>query len=393
MIDPPRIVGVLVAGLKGAREGLPPRPRPHGEAAAAASWDAFNEVLASQHLTWLSAERIDHREQSRLEVWLDGQQVPHDRLVRTTTSMSNVATLRLDDQELRRLVADGATMVVRSAHEMDGQLGDLSERLGWWAAAPVVASLVADCTGRATLRSHTGPGQHRLVVQLAGHQHVAVDGVATSSRWCGTLAEGHVVAVPGDSTVHTVGQARQPSLHLELDVFDASPSDVADHLVSQVADAEIVRAAVPRFAESGERDAWVVALRERVLAELDDEFLQRTRVARAAALTPQRMTFSLPSSGTAEVLPKQGDVRVRWTAPHPQQGDRSLMVGGSSFRVDPGHQQLLEPLFSGEPIAVADLHPAGLAHVPTRELLVSWVLLGHVAVVDGCPGQEAPDGR
>ncbi|MFP3908187.1 MAG: hypothetical protein ACLFWR_14245 [Acidimicrobiales bacterium] len=306
--------------------------------------------------------------------------------------MSNARSHRLDDAALRNLVAAGATIVLRSAHELHESIGRYAAALARACSVPVTAAVVADCTGRGRLHRVGAAARHRLVVQLAGHQQVQVAPGPSGSGWGGAIGEGEVVVVPAGRNLVTSGESSQPSLHLELTVHDPSPVEVFDHLLAQVADTEVVRSAVPRFAGEREIGEWLDALRGCVMSEMDDGFLDRFVADRLARARPQQMSFSLPWSGTAEVLPRSGDLSLRWVAPSPQYSDDGIVVGGAHFRLAPERVAALARLFSGAPLVVTDLHPDGLGHVATREVLISWTLLGHIEVlspwVDTLPADE-----
>lgn len=376
--DPLRGLAAAVDEVRARGEGTVGRCADAGQPL---DWAGFNELLASHHLTWLAPERIDHVEDSRLEVWRDGCRVPSSELTRTVTSMSNARSHRLDDAALRDLVATGAIIVLGSVHELHDPIGRFADGLSRVVLAPVTAAVVADCTGRGRLRRRGAAGRHRLVVQLAGRQQVQVEPDPSGSGWTGSIAQGEVVVVSGGSDIVTSGDRGQPSLHLELAVHDPSPADVFDHLVAQVADTEAVRSAVPRFASGREIDVWLATLRGCLVSELDDDFLHRFIVDRRERARSQQMTFSLPWSGTAEVLPSSGDLTLRWVAPPPQPRPDGIVVGGEHFGLAQERVAALAPLFGGVPVAATDLHPDGLGHVPTREVLISWILLGHVEVL------------
>ncbi|MDZ7679678.1 MAG: cupin domain-containing protein [Acidimicrobiales bacterium] len=144
--------------------------------------------------------------------------------------------LTLDPEQLRGVLAGGATLLVNDLQDSVPAVGRLARSLEDATGDPVRVMAYASWRPVQAFPTHAD-ADHVVVVQVAGEKHWEVFGHDRGDsrvRWSGTVRSGEVLFVPR-GCYHRVRGTDQPSLHLRFGLFARTGLDVAETVAASMA--------------------------------------------------------------------------------------------------------------------------------------------------------------
>jgi hypothetical protein len=281
-------------------------------------WNRLNEIL-QQH-------RLDF---PRLRLTRDGERLRPETYLRYTTGRSKTSVPRLRQAELTRELSRGASLVLDAVDELHGPLTELAEGLELFFHARIQINSYAGWRTSRGFDLHWDD-HDVFILQVDGRKRWVVYGptiphpLPGDSKeqkpegpplWDQVLNTGDVLYIPRGFW-HVAFPLDEPTLHLTVGVHNRTGLDLARWVTERMRASETFRKDLPLLASEESRSAYLVQLRNELLAQLNDDLLNRY-FQEIDADTTARARFSLPWSPTLEVLPEDPQTLLRWLAPRP----------------------------------------------------------------------------
>ena len=288
-----------------------------GRFADLAPWSEVDRVLREH--------RLDH---PRLRLARDGEVVPAHTYSEVVETRRTGPVPRLLPAAFAEQLRGGATLVLDSAHELFGPVGELAVALEHDLRERVQVNLYAGWGVTHGFDVHWDD-HDALIVQVSGRKRWRVHGptrpaplrrdVELPRRPEGeplddfVLEDGDVLYVPRGHW-HDVSALGAESLHLTIGFSPATGADLVAWLADRVRADEAFRTDLPRFAPAEQQRARAEALRERVVALMGDDVVGRFLADRDAQ-APAIQHTGLPWTATPDLLPPDDEAEVRLLTP------------------------------------------------------------------------------
>ena len=356
-------------------------------------WEQLNRIL-EQH-------RLDF---PRLRLTRDGQSLPANMYLRHTTGGRRKTSIpRLQTEKLTETLREGATLVLDAVDELFEPLTELAEGLelffhehiqinsyaGWrtsrgfdlhWDDHDV---FILQVTGRKRWRVYGMTRPYPLVSDIEQAEKPLSD----HPLWEETLSDGDLLYIPRGFW-HVAFPMDEPTLHLTVGVHNRTGLDLLRWVAERMRASEIFRQDLPRYGDASERAAHIAELRRELLAELDNDALDRY-FKDLDATAEARPRICLPWSATPSVLPDAGETTVRLAAPRPlnlrvENGVIEFSCLKKRWRFAADALQILRALAERRKCSVAELCEAAkdvLEEETVRAFLKELLLQGLLVVV------------
>lgn len=197
--------------------------------------------------------------------------------------------------ELTALLADGATLVMDSVHELFGPIGALTEQIEETFHVGAGANLYAGWRPQRGFDLHWDD-HDTLILQIAGNKHwqvfeptvpspVVAQSVGVVPRperppvWDGVLTSGSVLYMPR-GWWHVACPADGASLHVTLSIGHQTGADILKWVTSQLLRDVDFRADIPARRSAEQQRAYASRLRSLVCQALTDDVVERHIIAR-----------------------------------------------------------------------------------------------------------------
>ena len=353
-------------------------------------WQCLNEAL-EQH-------RLDF---PRIRLTRDGERLqPGSYISYSTRRQRRVPRLRYEKltQELNK----GATLVLDAVDELYPSLRALAEALELFFHERIQINAYASWKTSRGFDLHWDD-HDVFILQVSGRKQWMIYGMTRAypltgdpkepkptgpPLWDHILEAGDLLYIPRGFW-HVAFPLDEPTLHLTVGVHNRAGLDLLRWLVNRMRSSETFRRDLPRFATSETMQAHVMQMRSELLAELDDDILNRYFADLDASATA-RPRLSLPYAPVANSLPS-GDTLVRLLAPRPLEPKvESGVVCFSSQRKDwrlaVQALPILRHLDKHRVCSVSELCEVAKTEVDERrvKIFVKELLMnGLIATVDG----------
>ncbi|HEU4508547.1 MAG TPA: cupin domain-containing protein [Pyrinomonadaceae bacterium] len=281
-------------------------------------WQRLNEVL-EQH-------RLDF---PRVRLTRDGERLrPGSYISYTRRGQKRVAVPRLSYEKITQELNNGATLVLDAVDELHEPLRALAEALELFFHERIQINAYS------SWRTSRGFDLHWddhdvFILQVSGRKQWQVHGMTRAyplagdpkapkptgpPLWDNILEPGDLLYIPRGFW-HVAYPLNEPTLHLTVGVHNRAGLDMLRWLVDRMRSSETFRKDLPRFATRETMQAHLMQMRSELLAEWDDDILQRYFADLDRSALP-RPRLSLPSAPISEHFPS-GDTVVRLLAPRP----------------------------------------------------------------------------
>ncbi|HEU4872057.1 MAG TPA: cupin domain-containing protein [Pyrinomonadaceae bacterium] len=278
-------------------------------------WQRFNEAL-EQH-------RLDF---PRIRLTRDGERLPPGSYIsHSNTGRKRVAVPRLRYEKLTHELNSGATLVLDAVDELYEPLRAVAEALELFFHERIQINAYAGWRTSRGFDLHWDD-HDVFILQVTGRKQWMVHGMTLAYPLAGDPKEpkptqpplwDHILE-PGDLLYiprgfwHVAYPLNEPTLHLTVGVHNRAGLDLLRWLVNRMRSSETFRMDLPRFATQETIHAHLMQMRSELLAEWDDDILNRY-FADLDASAIARSHLSLPLSDS---LPS-ANMLVRLLAPRP----------------------------------------------------------------------------
>lgn len=324
-------------------------------------WRELNRVLR-QH-------RLDF---PRLRLALDGDVVPAHTYTEMVATRRGGDVPRLLAAPLAEQLRRGATLVLDSVNEMFEPVADLSMALEHALRERVQVNLYAGWGKSHGFDVHWDD-HDAFIIQLSGRKRWRMHGVTRPFPLQRDvelperpdaepiddflLDDGDVLYLPRGHW-HDVSAIGEESLHLTIGFNRATGVDLVAWLADQLRSDETFRDDLPRFADADTRAERSAALRERIVALLGDDAVDRFLTDRDAQ-APTHTFPGLPWTATSDLLAAGDDATVRFVAPRAvvtsENGTIALAAAGKRLVFAAAAEPVITALIGGRQQSVRDL--------------------------------------
>jgi hypothetical protein len=197
------------------------------------------------------------------------------------------------------------------------------------------------------------------------------------------LNDGDVLYLPRGHW-HDVSAIGAESLHLTIGFNRATGVDLVAWLADQLRSEELFRDDLPRFADADSRAARSAALRDRIVALLGDDVVDRFLDDRDAQ-APAHSFAGLPWSATSDLLAAGDDAEVRFVVPRAvvtsENGTIAIAAAGKRLVFAAAAEPVITALVDGGRQSVRQLTAGApdLGRATIRALLGELIVHGMVA--------------
>lgn len=281
-------------------------------------WQRLNEAL-EQH-------RLDF---PRIRLTRDGERLqPHTYISHSNTGKKRVAVPRLRYEKLTQELNSGATLVLDAVDELYEPLRALAEALELFFHERIQINSYASWKSSRGFDLHWDD-HDVFILQVTGRKHWMIHGMTLAyplagdpkepkptepPLWDHILEAGELLYIPRGFW-HVAYPLNEPTLHLTVGVHNRAGLDLLQWLVNRMRSRETFRMDLPRFATKETIQAHLLQMRSELLAEWDDDILNRY-FADLDASAVSRPRLSLPGAPRGERLPS-ANMLVRLLAPRP----------------------------------------------------------------------------
>ncbi|MBF6050135.1 cupin [Streptomyces sp. NRRL B-1677] len=353
------------------------------------TWDTLNTLLTTHRL-----------QPPRLRLSAGGDLVDPDRYATTVTNRRSASWHHLQPAEVHARLAEGASLVLDSVHEMHPPLAAASAALERFVRTTVQVNLYASLTPEPGFGVHWD--DHAVIAcQLRGAKRWQIYGPTREAPgWVDVdfpqeprgeplaeivLTDGDLLYLPRGWWHCVAADTGEQSLHLTFGLTGPSTgADLLHWLVDQMRARLLLRQDAPRFAGPGEQNAYVARLRTELLAELDAGLVERW-AASVDVTHPGYPHTSLPHITN---VPAEAEVTVTLACPRARLDTGSaasvtLRGAGGEWEFALPVRPVLQALMPGVPIALGDL--ADRAGLPVEAVaeIVTVLVQGQAAVITG----------
>jgi hypothetical protein len=289
--------------------------------------DKFSHLFPWRHLNEaLEQHRLDF---PRIRLTRDGERLqPGSYISHSNPGQKRVAVPRLRYEKLTQELNSGATLVLDAVDELYEPLRALAEALELFFHERI------QINSYASWRTSRGFDLHWddhdvFILQVTGRKHWKIHGMTRAYPlagdpkepkptgppvWDQILEAGDLLYIPRGFW-HVAYPLDEPTLHLTVGVHNRGGLDLLRWLVNRMQSRELFRMDLPRFATPETIQAHLMQMRAELLAEWDDDILNRYFADLDASAT-SRPQLSLPGAPVAGSLPA-GNMLVRLLAPRP----------------------------------------------------------------------------
>ena len=286
--------------------------------------DKFSHLLPWQRLNEaLEQHRLDF---PRIRLTRDGERLqPSSYISHSNPGRKRVAVPRLRYDKLTHELNSGATLVLDAVDELYEPLRALAEALELFFHERIQINAYAGWRTSRGFDLHWDD-HDVFILQVTGRKQWMIHGMtlayplAGDSKepkptepplWDHILEAGDLLYIPRGFW-HVAYPLNEPTLHLTVGVHNRAGLDLLRWLVNRMRSRETFRMDLPRFATRETIQAHLMQMRGELLAEWDDDILNRyfTDLDASAVSRPR---LSLP---VADSLPS-GNMLVRLLAPRP----------------------------------------------------------------------------
>jgi ribosomal protein L16 Arg81 hydroxylase len=266
----------------------------------------------------------------------------------------------------------GATLVLDSVQEMFEPVGDLAAGLEHDLREKIQVNLYAGWGTTHGFDVHWDD-HDAFIIQIAGRKRWRMHGVSRPyplmrdtelpRRPEGEpiddfmLEDGDVLYLPRGHW-HDVSAVGEQSLHLTIGFNRATGVDLVAWLADQVRVDQLFREDLPRFGTAEDRVARAKALRERLVARLTDDVVERFLTDRDAQ-APAHSRLGLPFTATPGLLPEGDEAEVLLVVPRAvlERGDRTVALAAAGKRLvfAAAAGPVLEALLPAQPLSIKTL--------------------------------------
>ncbi|MBS2531594.1 hypothetical protein KGQ20_02285 [Catenulispora sp. NF23] len=354
------------------------------------SWDALNEILASQRL-----------ETPRLRLAVGGTALDQGAYTTTVNSRRGVRWQRLNTGELNRRLVEGATLVVDAIDEMHAPIRRLAAALEEKFHTSVQANVYASWRPESGFRTYWDD-HDTIIVQLDGAKHWRLFGPTRPAPLHRdtelpeeptgepidkfVLSAGDVLYVPRGHWHDVAAVPGQHSLHLTFGLGVATGVDLVTFLADDLRGMALFREDLPILSGPQEQEAYLDLFRKQLIAELERPDLLLRFAAHADGTEPARTGLSLPF---VDGVPADAALTMRLLTPrallHESEEDRvQFEAGGQSWTFAAAAWGVLEALSDGEAWSLGELaHLSGLKVDVVADLASELVGQGVAQVLPG----------
>ena len=278
-------------------------------------WQRLNEAL-EQH-------RLDF---PRIRLTRDGERLqPNSYISHSDPGRNRVAVPRLRYDKLTQELNNGATLVLDRVDELYEPLRALAEALELFFHERIQINAYAGWKTSRGFDLHWDD-HDVFILQVTGRKQWMVHGMTLAyplagdpkepkptepPLWDHILEAGDLLYIPRGFW-HVAYPLNEPTLHLTVGVHNRAGLDLLRWLVNRMRSHEMFRMDLPRFATPETIQAHLMQMRDELLAEWDDDILNRY-FADLDATAVSRPRLSLPVAGS---LPS-GNMLVRLLAARP----------------------------------------------------------------------------
>jgi hypothetical protein len=278
-------------------------------------WQRLNEAL-EQH-------RLDF---PRIRLTRDGERLqPGSYISHGNPGRKQVAVPRLRYEKLTQELNSGATLVLDAVDELYEPLRAMAEALELFFHERIQINAYAGWRTSRGFDLHWDD-HDVFILQVTGRKQWMVHGMTLAyplagdpkepkptepPLWDHILEAGDLLYIPRGFW-HVAYPLNEPTLHLTVGVHNRAGLDLLRWLMNRMRSRERFRMDLPRFATRETIQAHLMQLRSELLAEWDDDILNRY-FADLDASTIARSHLSLPVSDS---LPS-GNMLIRLLAPRP----------------------------------------------------------------------------
>ncbi|HSE19185.1 MAG TPA: cupin domain-containing protein [Pyrinomonadaceae bacterium] len=362
--------------------------------------DKFSHLLPWQRLNEaLEQHRLDF---PRIRLTRDGERLPPGSYIRhSNPGQKRVAVPRLRYEKLTQELSSGATLVLDAVDELYGPLRALAEALELFFHERIQINAYA------SWRTSRGFDLHWddhdvFILQVTGRKQWMVHGMTLAHPlagdpkepkptepplWDHVLEAGDLLYIPRGFW-HVAYPLNEPTLHLTVGVHNRAGLDLLRWLVNRLRSREVFRMDLPRFATREAIEAHLAEMRSELLAEWDDDILNRY-FADLDASAVSRPRLSLACAPVAGSLPA-GNMLVRLLAPRPldlkvESGVVSFSSQRKAWRLAVEALPLLRHLDKHRVCSVSELCEVAKSEVDERRVrmfLKELLMNGLVAIVE-----------
>jgi ribosomal protein L16 Arg81 hydroxylase len=320
-------------------------------------WDVLNRALEEQ--------RFDER---RLRLVRSGRNIEAGRYLRQQ---------KVHAAGLVSELASGATLIFNGCEDVHRPLRDLCIYLEALFHHKVITNLYAGWTADNGFDVHWDT-QDVLILQVDGRKHWKVweptrrfpfrddvEGtlVAPSGDpvWDGVLEPGGLLSIPR-GWWHVAYPLNEPCLHLTVTIRNYNGIDLLHWVAGALKISEGARMELPIIATQEERKAWLMRVREDLLAFWDDELISRF-LADQDAMAVSRPNLSLPTEAKSRGAAIERNTLLELAIPRPiyvrcENGRASCQGGNYRWEVDVDVGERLLKFNDRLPHTLAELTPS-----------------------------------
>ena len=278
-------------------------------------WQRLNEALEQQRLDF-----------PRIRLTRDGERLPPGSYIsHSNPGRKRVAVPRLRYEKLTQELNSGATLVLDAVDELYEPLRAVAEALELFFHERIQINAYAGWRTSRGFDLHWDD-HDVFILQVTGRKQWIVHGMTLAyplagdpkepkptepPLWDHILEAGDLLYIPRGFW-HVAYPLNEPTLHLTVGVHNRAGLDLLRWLVNRMRSRESFRMDLPRFATPETIQAHLMQMRSELLAEWDDDILNRY-FADLDASAIARSRLSLPVSAS---LPS-GNMLVRLLAPRP----------------------------------------------------------------------------
>lgn len=289
--------------------------------------DKFSHLLPWQRLNEaLEQHRLDF---PRIRLTRDGERLqPGSYISHSRPGQKRVAVPRLRYEKLTQELNSGATLVLDAVDELYEPLRAIAEALELFFHERIQINAYASWKTSRGFDLHWDD-HDVFILQVTGRKHWMIHGMTLAypltgdpkepkptepPLWDHILEAGDLLYIPRGFW-HVAYPLNEPTLHLTVGVHNRAGLDLLRWLVNRMRSREMFRMDLPRFATEETIQAHLMQMRSELLAEWDDDILNRY-FADLDASAISRPRLSLACAPVAGSLPS-GNMLVRLLAPRP----------------------------------------------------------------------------
>jgi ribosomal protein L16 Arg81 hydroxylase len=350
------------------------------------SWDDLN-----------TAANLLRLRRPLLRLAMNGKILP-EQAYSTEAHNSGAAFWRPDWRAVRRLLKEGATLLLDRIEETHAPIRDLCGMLEVELGANTFADAFASWQQTQGLPVHWDV-EEVFVLQLAGTKHWRVtkpdrlhptqkDKTHRTTRcpeevfWQGDLSPGDLLYIPGGWWHEAVAVSNR-TLHVAVSQLPATGLTAMNGVLRALEDDELARTPLPRFANESEQQNYILRLRGLVDEKLRGQTV-KSILANLDARATGRTRLSMPWSSGPEVETIPADAWIHWLPPRPLAvketgAEITFEAIGAQFLLVANYRPLISDLSKRRKLSFRELC-SGHPQLPVETMVHKLISLGLVAI-------------